>query len=428
MDAVPDCDRPNDDMTANQDGTVDVAEWPPHAHERRLWRTNPDARDSGGRRPPKEDRLFTEVEVWIPPEIDGIAPRVGSQTTRAIERAAADVAALDQSAVTHLRALSGFLLRSESIASSKIERVYATREELSLAVAGQTTGRDALATVGAVRAVTGLVESANDQQPITLANVHTAHHALMDNDPAEAGYAGRVRDQQSWIGGSDWSPRNALYVPPPPAHIDRLFTDLVAAANRDDLPAFTQAAIVHAQFESIHPYTDGNGRIGRALINTILRRRRVTTRTVVPIASVMLANPNDYFERLHYYRDGDAEQFVRYLAESSALAAREAKQSGHALAALPTQWADMIQARSHSGTHALLNALLDVPVLTDATAAAAAGVSVGRIYKALDELEEAGIISEITGRKRNRVWQVDEVLDELDRLEERIGKRERPTV
>ena len=373
--------------------------------------------------------MFTEVDARIPPNIDGIAPLVGSRTARSIEQAAGEVAALDQTAVHNLSALSGFLLRFESIASSKIERVYATREEFALAVAGQDSGPDALSTVGAMTAVTGLVDSTNDHQPITLQAMQEAHYALMHQDRVEGKWAGRFREMQNWIGGSDWTPRNAVHVPPPPGEINRLIGDLLAASNRDDLPAFTQAALVHAQFESIHPYTDGNGRIGRALINTVLRRRGATTRTVVPVASVMLADVDTYFDRLNRYRDGDAEGFVQYLADSATTAASEARESGRALAALPEQWADMIHIRrSHSGTQAVLDVLLDTPVLTDTIAANAAGIHVNRAYTALDELEGAGIISEITGRKRDRVWQVDEVLDELDRLEERIGKRKVPRI
>ena len=107
----------------------------------------------------------------------------------------------------------------------------------------------------------------------------------MRDDPGESAYAGRLRDMQNWIGGSDHSPRGALYVPPPPETVADYLADLLDYANRDDVPTLVQAAIAHAQFESIHPFTDGNGRIGRALINTVLRRRGATTRVVIPLAS-----------------------------------------------------------------------------------------------------------------------------------------------
>ena len=99
----------------------------------------------------------------------------------------------------------------------------------------------------------------------------------MQDDPGEVRYAGRIRDMQNWIGGSDYSPRDALYVPPPPETVEGYLDDLIRFANRNDLPVLSQAAVAHAQFESVHPFTDGNGRIGRALINAILRRRGATT-------------------------------------------------------------------------------------------------------------------------------------------------------
>ena len=117
----------------------------------------------------------------------------------------------------------------------------------------------------------------------------------MADDPQERAYAGRPREMQNWIEGSDHSPRNATYVPPPPRTVDDYMDDLLAFANRTDIGVLAQAAIAHAQFESIHPFTDGNGRIGRALINTILRKRGATRRVVVPLASAIVARRESYF-------------------------------------------------------------------------------------------------------------------------------------
>lgn len=136
--------------------------------------------------------------------------------------------------------------------------------------------------VAAGTAITRLIDASADT--ITLDEILAAHATLMHDDPdaAERQHAGRVRDAQNWIGGSQHTPRNALYVPPPPELVHDLLDDLIAFSNRDDLEPITQAALAHAQFESIHPFTDGNGRIGRALIGAILRRRGVTPRTGGP--------------------------------------------------------------------------------------------------------------------------------------------------
>ena len=145
--------------------------------------------------------------------------------------------------------------------------------------------------VAATTALDTMIDDIGRRGQIELAAITSAHEALMQDDTIEASYAGRLRDMQNWIGGSDYSPRGALYVPPPPATVQGYMDDLLAFANRDDLPALVQAAIAHAQFESIHPFTDGNGRIGRALINTVLRRRKATTRVVVPFGLCSSGTP-----------------------------------------------------------------------------------------------------------------------------------------
>jgi len=331
---------------------------------------------------------------------------------------------LDKGAGTRLGALSGFLLRSESVATSRIERIYADPDDFAQALAGHRAGEDARRTAAAVGAISTLVEHATTE-PITIAAIDTAHEMLLADDPLEARLAGVRRSVQNWIGGNDFSPRLAAYVPPPADLLDALMDDLVVAANRADVPAVVQAAVVHAQFESIHPYTDGNGRIGRASINAVLRRRRLTTRVVVPVAAAMLADVDRYFAHLDAYREGEGDAFVRYTAEATASASVAAATSAAALAELPHQWRDRIRLRKGSAADKLLDPLLETPVLTDKTAAAAAGSSVRRAYDALGRLTEVEILTEVTGRERDRVWVATEVLDEIDRLERRIGHRQR---
>ncbi len=391
-----------------------------------LWQTNPHARGSAGRRPPREDRLLTRIEVSIPPAIDDLTPLLSSETTLALEEAAAAIARLDELGRAQLGALGGFLLRSESVATSKIERISTDLTDFARALANQRAGHAARQMAAAVVAIGSLVDHATEH-PLTVAAINDAQRLLLAVDPLERDSAGAPRTQQNWLGGSDFSPRGAAYVPPPADQLEGLLTDLVAFACRSDLSAIAQAAIVHAQFESIHPYNDGNGRIGRALINAVLRQRGVTTRIVVPVASVMLADIDRYFTQLDAYRLGDAESFVRALADAAIVASVEGTTSAAALEQLPAEWRERVHPRRGSATDALIEHLLATPVLTDKTAAAAAGSSVRRAYDALDRLTDAEILTEITGDARNRVWIVGEVLDELDRLEARIGRRAMPS-
>jgi Fic family protein len=166
------------------------------------------------------------------------------------------------------------------VASSKIEQIDAPFDDYARALHGNRSNPSAISMVASTRALADLIGSVDGGRPVTLDKVLSAHRILMADDPSERSYAGQVRDMQNWIGGSDHSPRGTLYVPPPPDTVTGYLEDLVRFANRSDLNVLAQAVISHAQFESIHPFTDGNGRIGRALINTVLRRRGTTSRVV----------------------------------------------------------------------------------------------------------------------------------------------------
>ena len=254
----------------------------------------------------------------------------------------------------------------------------------------------------------------------------SAHRTLMADDAYEASYAGRVRDMQNWIGGSDHSPRGAMYVPPPPTTVAGYLDDLVRFANRDDLNALSQAAIAHAQFESIHPFTDGNGRIGRALINTVLRRRGTTSRVVVPLASALVARRDDYFDALGAYRSGDAGPIIESFGGSSAIAASESRTTAARLAEMPEQWRDQAgRPRAGSAASKILDGLLDDPVFSAEEAEHRVGGGTSSVYRGIDRLHESGVIRPLTQRTRNQVWVAASLADELDDLGVRIAARAR---
>ena len=304
---------------------------PAHGYDTAPWRQ---AQKGGSR----EDRTLRQVTVTLPPMIRDYETNLPSQVVQQAESALTAITRLDSAHGGRLAALSVLLLRAESVASSKLEHIQASAEDFARASHGIRSTPSATSMVASAAALTNLISSVEGAQPITLGNILTAHRILMREDAAEALYAGRVRDMQNWIGGSNYSPRNALYVPPPPELLDAYLADLLAFANRDDVPALVQAAIVHAQFESIHPFTDGNGRIGRALINTVLRRRGVTSTVVVPLASALVAQRDTYFGVLQAYRQGDAGPLIRSFAHAALVAAVESWVTAHLLADLLADW------------------------------------------------------------------------------------------
>lgn len=204
-----------------------------------------------------------------------------------------------------------------------------------------------------------------------------------------------------------------------------LMDDLMAFASRDDLPAIPQAAIMHAQFENIHPFTDGNGRTGRALISALMRQRGHTKHTTIPIAAALAAQREDYFSTLWKYRDdGDAGPVISLISAAITVTSKESRVTAARLEDMPAQWNDQAsRPRRDSASGKLLRHLTLRPILSAHEAEEITGSSERSAARAVTRLEDAGIIHEVTGRKRNRVWVASEVIGEIDGLAHRIEQR-----
>lgn len=200
--------------------------------------------------------------------------------------------------------------------------------------------------------------------------------------------------------------------------------DLLAFCRRDDLNPLTQASLAHAQFESIHPFTDGNGRIGRALTNAVLRRRGVTTGLVVPIASALVHDRDAYFSYLDAYRNGDGAPITLAFARASKIAAEEAMVTAARFKQTPEQWHhDAGKPRRASTASRLIDRFLEQAIFTADEAEKLAGASTSATYDALRRLEETGVVRPLTARKRDRVWIVASISAELESLASRIAER-----
>jgi Fic family protein len=389
--------------------------WPPHRQEGRSWQ-------QAGRSGAKEDRMLRKITVSLPPMIADQDLTLDSYLATDVESAMREVSKLDATHGTDLEALGVLLLRTESVASSRIEAVEASLDDYARALHGIRANSSAVSMVAATAALDTMINNVTRHDRIALETITSAHNVLMRDDPGEAPYAGRLRTVQNWIGGSNHSPRGALYVPPPPATVPDYMTDLLTFANRDDLPALVQAAIAHAQFESIHPFTDGNGRIGRALINTVLRRRGATTRVVVPLASALVARRDRYFDLLNAYREGDVKPLIATFAESSRIAAAESQTTARRLGEIPEEWRAMVKARAGSAAAQLLAQLPARPILSSEDALAIVDGPRSSVFAAINRLHDAGVLRPLSARKRDQVWGASLILDELEDLNLRIGR------
>lgn len=357
----------------------------------------------------------------LPPEIRELDVPVDARLANEIEMAVREVTALDVEHGEVLDSLAALLLRTESVASSKIERIEADIDDYARALHGSRANPSATSMVAATAALDTMIGEVGLTGTIDRSTLTDAHATLMADDEDRAD-RGRFRDVQSWIGGSDHSPRNALYVPPPPELVTELLDDLMAFVGRDDVPALVQAAIAHAQFESIHPFTDGNGRIGRALINAVMRRRGITTKVVVPLASALVAHRDRYFDQLTAYRQGDPGPLLRSFVRSCAVAASESRRTAATLAGIPAEWSDVVgRVRSGSATESLLRLLPSRPIFSTEDVVDAIGASQSSTYTAVGRLAEVGVVRPLTERKRDQVWGATRILEELDDLGARIA-------
>ncbi len=390
--------------------------WPSHSTEQRPWAQT----QRGGTR---EDRTLRSVTVSLPPYIAKIDVNIDADIAVELEAAMSEISRLDSTHGTHLAALSTLLLRTESVASSKIERVEASSDDYARALHGGRGNSSAVSMVAATTALNEMITSVDRDARVLMSAILRAHEALMREDPTEGQHAGRLRTVQNWIGGSDYSPRDALYVPPPPGTLHAYIDDLMEFVNRNDIPVLIQAAIAHAQFESIHPFADGNGRIGRALINTIFRRRGATTRLVVPLASALVAHRERYFGALNAYRTGDLRPLILTFANSSKTAAAESRTTAERLAEMPVEWRDMVgPIRRHSATDKLLLLLPSTPIVSSDDVASLVDAPRSSVFGAIKRLHDTGVLRPLTDRKRDQVWGASLVLDELDDLGRRIAR------
>lgn len=243
-------------------------------------------------------------------------------------------------------------------------------------------------------------------------SILTMHEALLRDSAPQ--FVGRWRDEQVWIGGGSISPHNALFVPPHHSRVPALMADLVAFTQRTDVPVLIQLAIAHAQFETIHPFPDGNGRTGRALVQGMLRHGGLTRNVTVPVSAGLLHDTDAYFSALTEYRAGRPDAIVNTMAE----AAFAAIGNGHLLVsdinAIAVLWDNQIAARRDSSVHRLKTYLLRQPVVNAKSVAAELGVSDVAAQNAIDRLVDVGVLTKISSGNRNRIWQAPEILEALD--------------
>jgi Fic family protein len=247
-----------------------------------------------------------------------------------------------------------------------------------------------------------------------------------------AAYGGRLRDVQNWIGGSSYNPCRAAYVHPPPEAVPELLADLCAFCNDDSLPAVAQAAIAHAQFETIHPFVDGNGRAGRALIHLILRRRGLAARVLPPVSLILATWSSNYVEALNDFRyvgspsskaaHAGTNGWIGLFATACRRAVDDATAFEQTAQDLGSAWRQRLdRVRAKSSLDLLLRALPGAPIVTVKSAADTVGRSTQAANLAIGRLVEARILVQVNVGRRNRAFEAPEVIEAFTSLERRLA-------
>ena len=353
----------------------------------------------------------------VVPLIAGRIPELSESTRLETEEASHELTRFDAELGKRVAAFAPVLLRSEAASSSQIENLTASARAIFSAELGVRRSRNAeeiAANTRAMQSALALTDS------ITAEAILDMHRVLMAGQPRHT--PGQWRDQAVWIGTQSDSPVGAAYVAPVHERIPELVTDLVQYMNGSTASPLVTVAVAHAQFETIHPFTDGNGRTGRAMAQAMLRHWGVTRNVAVPVSAGLLADVHGYHAALDAYRAGDVEPIVRQFSAASFRAVANARQLVADIDRIRSEWDAQLTVRKNSNAWKLLDVLARRPVLDSATAAAELGVQQPNVYPPLRALTDAGIVKSKAEHKLGPFWRSDEVLAAIDAFAERAKK------
>lgn len=379
--------------------------WPAIAYEQYPWQEELDR--SGSRR--QQLRSRGPYTAAVPPFIAELSPSIPGPLAAEAADAQAALTAFDARVGEIPAPFSAILLRTESASSSEIERLTAGAKAIAQAELGRRSGANAELIVANVRAMQSAFELADDLSVETVIAMQDA--LLRRHHPDLVG----LRTEPVWIGGGlSSTPHTAEFVPPHRKRVPALMADVMAFARRTDLLVLPHVAVAHAQFETIHPFADGNGRTGRALVQAMLRHHRVTRSVTVPVSAGLLTRTSDYFDALTAYRAGDIEPIIEQFIAATWRSIDNADRLVTGLLQLRMEWEARVDARRGSGARRLLDMLASHPVLDVSRAAELLGVAYTSAAAAIERLEAAGILTPLSGATRNRAWEATDVIELLD--------------
>ncbi len=388
--------------------------------------------DGGGMT--KTERMGGPYHPYSPDVLSALDISLSPSCANAVATAQQSLSQLDKyGTLTDTEPLARLLLRAEAVSSSRIEGLEMPAgklleyEELDrLGIDHRLDGTEAQV-LGNLHALVEAVDDIAEKETLTTDDICALHVSLLKGTRLEQ-YGGIVRDSQNWVGGNRVNPVGAAYVPPEPGEVPALLEDLVTFANTSELPAVALAAVVHAQFETIHPFIDGNGRVGRALIHVILRHAKVARVTVPPVSLVLATDKERYIANLMAWRTGEGEDklaaannWIEYFANTLSLACERAEAFENDLGQIRASWLEKTNFRAGSAGRQLIDILPGTPAISVKTAQALTGKSYPAALSAVKALEEAGILQQNAKNRKSGIYVANDVLMAFNRYERSLA-------
>jgi len=301
-------------------------------------------------------------------------------------------------------------VRKDAVLSSQIEGTQSSLSDLMLFENGDAPGvpvHDVQDVSNYVAALSHGLTRMRSGFPLSLRLIREMHEILLSRGRGSNQQPGEFRRSQNWIGGS--RPGNAAYVPPPPELVPDCMgsLELFLHEQRPDLPVLVQAALAHVQFESIHPFLDGNGRIGRLLITMLLCARGVMTEPILYLSLYFKQHRTAYYHLLDRVRtEGDWEAWLHFFLTGVKETANEAADAARRMMALFGEHRKRIETLGRPAASVLLvyRHLQRTPILSIVNAAPKIGISAPTVAKSLEHLRQLGIVRELTGKQRHRMF------------------------
>ena len=305
--------------------------------------------------------------------------------------------------------LPALLLRSESAASSQIENLTSSVRNVAIAEISDQAPKNAQLVSGNIAAMKRALLTDGD---LDIDSILAIHRVLINR--CGQTFGGALRDEQVWVGGSAFSPHGALYMPPRAERVPAYLDDLVAFACRADVNPVAKAAIFHAQFETVHPFIDGNGRCGRALVHKMLKDEGLLGQTSLPVSAGLLHNIDGYMASLDAYHDGDYEAPVIQLLDALEIACVVGKMAAKRLDGVIEMWSSALTQRKGSSIYRLIDVLVEQPVVNRSYLADRLQITTRAASSLISTACEHGMLRPVSKSQRATFYQSDDVIEVLE--------------